>query len=325
MPIVIAFLSGEPRQGRMKIGGALLSGMRDVAPADDAVARPRRSRRRVRTDRGAVGRRIGRHARAAAARAVRPRDARRAGFSHPAAVRRAASGRARRRPDGRGGARVRHPGRHGSAARRCSPATSRRWRGRRSSTATPRCRSSSFSPFQPVQPMLAESAADVGDALADARRGVVRVQARRRAHPGAQGRRRGEGLLAEPARRHARGARGRRPSRARCRRARSSSTARRSRCAPDGSAASVPGHDAPLRPQARRRRPAARAADHADVLRRALSRRRPARRRAADAGAWRCSASRSRRRTSCRGMLTAERGRGGGVRGARARERATRA
>ena len=31
--IVIAFLSGEPRQGRMKIGAALLSGMRDVAPA----------------------------------------------------------------------------------------------------------------------------------------------------------------------------------------------------------------------------------------------------------------------------------------------------
>ena len=34
--IVIGFLSGEPRQGRMKIGGALLSGMRDVAPADAA-------------------------------------------------------------------------------------------------------------------------------------------------------------------------------------------------------------------------------------------------------------------------------------------------
>jgi DNA ligase-1 len=32
--MVIAFLSGEPRQGRMKIGAALLSGMRDVAPAD---------------------------------------------------------------------------------------------------------------------------------------------------------------------------------------------------------------------------------------------------------------------------------------------------
>jgi len=32
--IVIAFLSGEPRQGRMKIGGAVLSGLRDVPPAD---------------------------------------------------------------------------------------------------------------------------------------------------------------------------------------------------------------------------------------------------------------------------------------------------
>jgi DNA ligase-1 len=33
VPIVIAFLSGEPRQGRMKIGGAVLSGLRDVPPA----------------------------------------------------------------------------------------------------------------------------------------------------------------------------------------------------------------------------------------------------------------------------------------------------
>jgi DNA ligase-1 len=33
IPIVIAFLSGEPRQGRMKIGGALLSGAREVKPA----------------------------------------------------------------------------------------------------------------------------------------------------------------------------------------------------------------------------------------------------------------------------------------------------
>src|ERR1700730_2069725 len=32
--IVIAFLSGETRQGRLGIGGALLSGMRDVPPAD---------------------------------------------------------------------------------------------------------------------------------------------------------------------------------------------------------------------------------------------------------------------------------------------------
>ena len=33
IPIVIAFLSGEPRQGRMKIGGAVLSGLRDAPPA----------------------------------------------------------------------------------------------------------------------------------------------------------------------------------------------------------------------------------------------------------------------------------------------------
>jgi DNA ligase-1 len=32
--IVIAFLSGEPRQGRMKIGGAVLSGLRGIPPAD---------------------------------------------------------------------------------------------------------------------------------------------------------------------------------------------------------------------------------------------------------------------------------------------------
>src|SRR6187455_149816 len=32
--IVIAFLSGEPRQGRMKIGSAVLSALRDVAAAD---------------------------------------------------------------------------------------------------------------------------------------------------------------------------------------------------------------------------------------------------------------------------------------------------
>ena len=36
IPIVIAFLSGEPRQGRMKVGGAVLSGLRDVPPTDAA-------------------------------------------------------------------------------------------------------------------------------------------------------------------------------------------------------------------------------------------------------------------------------------------------
>jgi DNA ligase-1 len=34
VPIVIAFLSGEPRQGRMKIGGALLAGVRGVPAAE---------------------------------------------------------------------------------------------------------------------------------------------------------------------------------------------------------------------------------------------------------------------------------------------------
>ena len=63
--------------------------------------------------------------------------------------------------------------------------------------------------FQPVQPMLADSAADV-ERRCDARRGGVRIQARWRAHPGAQGGRRGPGLLARPARRDGRGARGRR-------------------------------------------------------------------------------------------------------------------
>jgi ATP-dependent DNA ligase I len=37
IPIVIGFLSGEPRQGRMKIGGAVLSSLRDVAPADEPM------------------------------------------------------------------------------------------------------------------------------------------------------------------------------------------------------------------------------------------------------------------------------------------------
>ena len=32
--IVIPFLSGEARQGRMGVGGAALSGMRDVPPAE---------------------------------------------------------------------------------------------------------------------------------------------------------------------------------------------------------------------------------------------------------------------------------------------------
>ena len=35
VPIVISFLSGEPRQGRMKIGGAVLSSVRGVTPSPE--------------------------------------------------------------------------------------------------------------------------------------------------------------------------------------------------------------------------------------------------------------------------------------------------
>ncbi len=108
-------------------------------------------------------------------------------------------------------------------------------------------------PFQPVQPMLADSADDIGDALDGARRGVVRIQARWRAHPGPQGGRRGARVFAQPARRDRRRARDRRRSRARCRRARWCSTAKRSSLRPDGSPVPVSGHDAALRPEARRR------------------------------------------------------------------------
>ena len=75
-----------------------------------------------------------------------------------------------------------------SAARRCWPAIWRRSRGPRSSKARPALARFVLQPFQPVQPMLADSADDVGGALGGARRGVVRIQARRRAHPGPQGR-----------------------------------------------------------------------------------------------------------------------------------------
>ncbi len=43
-------------------------------------------------------------------------------------------------------------------------------------------------PFQPVQPMLADSADGCRRRAGGARRGVVRIQARWRAHPGPQGR-----------------------------------------------------------------------------------------------------------------------------------------
>jgi DNA ligase-1 len=37
VPVVVGFLIGEPRQGKVNVGWSLLSSMRDVAPADDAT------------------------------------------------------------------------------------------------------------------------------------------------------------------------------------------------------------------------------------------------------------------------------------------------
>ena len=105
--------------------------------------------------------------------------------------------------------------------------------------------------------MLADSAADVTEALRESGRGVVRVQARRRPDSGAQGRRRRPRVFAKPARCHGR----------QCRK-----SWRWSRRLPirelslDGEAIvtaagrlspTVPDHDAAVRAPARRREPAA--------------------------------------------------------------------
>ena len=63
--------------------------------------------------------------------------------------------------------------------------------------------------FRPVQPMLAQPAAGVNEALADLESGPggARMEARWRAHPGAQGGRRDQGVFTQPARGHVRRAR----------------------------------------------------------------------------------------------------------------------
>ena len=77
--------------------------------------------------------------------------------------------------------------------------------------------------------MLAQVAGDVDEALEDARRRRrVRMEDGRRAHPGAQARRRGAHLHAQPQRRDGGDSRRSPKRRARCRRTSSCSTARRS-------------------------------------------------------------------------------------------------
>ena len=113
--------------------------------------------------------------------------------------------------------------------------------------------------FRPVQPMLAQPADDVADALGAPRRRRARVEARRRARAGAQGRRRGARLHAQPQRRHravpeiVEAVRAL-PARELILDGEAIALGTRRR------AAAVPGHDAPLRPQARRRAHARRAA-----------------------------------------------------------------
>ena len=239
----------------MKIGGALLSGMRDVAPADALsldVVEVDAAFDRIAALSGAGS---------AATRAQLLRELFvRATRDEQDFLMRLLFGELRQGalegdPDGRGGARVRHPGGpdppRGDARRRSGA----RSRGRRSSTATRRCRSSSCnrssrcSRCSPIRrrtsatrsPTLGEASFEykldgariqvhkVGDEvkvysrnLRDVTIAVPEVVTVARAMPAREIVLDGEAIALRP----------------------------------DGTPASVPGHDAPLRPQARRREPA---------------------------------------------------------------------
>ena len=269
LPIVIPFLSGESRQGRIGIGGAALAGLREVPPADA----PRSS--------SAKSTRCSIDSRRLRAPDRRPRappccgsllgrgDARRAGFSRPAALRRAPPRGARRRADGRRRARVAgsggaHPAR-GDARRRSGAGRPHGVdRGRRGPGA--------------VHPAAVPTgAADAGrfgrrcrrraDALGEASFEYKLDGARIQVHKVG---RRGEACIRGPARRDSRRAGGRR------RRARDAgaidrcSTAKPSRCGP--TARRIPFQDT-MRRFGRKLdvdRLRDDAADHADVLRRAV-------------------------------------------------------
>ena len=187
--IVVSYLSGELRQRRTGVGWAAL---RDLPPpaagavrsrSSRSTARSRRSRRRAEPARPPCGARRSRRCsrRATADGAALPRDARRW---------RAAPGGAGRHRHRCGRRRRRRRCRRPCAARRCSPATSRR-------SPRPRWRpgAAGLARFhlqvgRPVQPMLAKTAPSLEAALEVTGRGRDRVEARRRAHPGAPRRRR---------------------------------------------------------------------------------------------------------------------------------------
>ena len=242
---------------------------------------------------------------------------RRAGFPGAPAVRGAAAGRARRRAGRSGRARVEGSGRGGpprrDAGRRAGAGRPRGARRRRRGAAA-----LVLQPFPPIQPMLADSAAGVDDALRDLGEASLeykldgaRIQVTRRATRCASTR----GTCAT-SRRRPRSRRGR----AVVAGARHHSRRRGDRAAQRRHAASVSDHDAAVRPQARRRRLRQTLPVHAVLLRLPVPRRRSADRRAArpprrrpgapGAGQPARSAHRDRRRR-----------RGGGVPRARARRR----
>ena len=154
--------------------------------------------------------------------------------------------------------------------------------------------------FSRSNPMLADSASDVGEALAALGEASFEYKldgARIQVHKANDDVK----VLAQPARRDDCGARKSSTSRARCRRARSSSTAKRSRSVPTGAPQPFQVTMRRFGRRARRRSVAERAADHAVLLRRALSRRRPAGRRAARARRVAVAGGAGGRpRTSCR-------------------------
>ena len=164
----------------------------------------------------------------------------------------ASSARARSRASSRTAiARAAESRRRRCGARSCSPATSARSRGgaRRGRAGLARFR---LELFRPLQPMLAQTAERPREALERVGAAVGGVEARRRADPGASPRRRGPGLTPATST----------TSPTAC--PRSSRPCSRSpveavvldgeviALAPDGAAASVPGHDEPVRQQARR-------------------------------------------------------------------------
>ena len=283
LEIVVAYLTGEPRQGRLGIGWAQLSAARDVPAADAAVTRDSRRRRLLRS-RGRNQRRAGRLRRGPGCFAIcsaGPPPTSRT-FSC-GCCRRAAAGRARRRaPRGRcaRGGRRRRAGQAGNDARRRHW---RRWRGRRSSRETRRChgsscsRSSRCSRCWPTRrPTSPTRSSNLGEASFEYKLDGARIQAHK---VGDEVRVFSRNLRDVTDR----GSRSRRPWCARCRRASWSSTAKRSSLRPDGT-------PQPFQITMRRfgrkldvDRLTRDAADHAVLLRRALRRRRRTRRRAADA------------------------------------------